>query len=198
MRSRAKNACIKRRGLLISRVWLVMSLALGAAAVRSQQASDVKEPEYVNQFALLGGDGKLAPLEQAPLNFEMKSKRNFVIAPKMTSEQVVQEPKSPVRAPADAHFVVRLHTGGQDPTTMITLRQFQVRKKDRELLKSKASAGILPWSGVKSQSMETSIPVSVKKYGKDSFEVVPAQKLPPGEYAFVGMRNASCFGVDAQ
>jgi hypothetical protein len=46
--------------------------------------------------------------------------------------------------------------------------------------------------------MVRTIAISVKKYGKDSFEIVPSQPLPAGEYAFVVGQNASCFGVDAK
>ncbi len=167
-----------------------------AVLVAQQQAVSVQEPEYANQFALMGPDGKLIPLEQEPLRFETQSKRNFVIAPKVTSEEVVPQQKSPVRAAANAHFVVRLHIGDMDPTTVIKLEKFIVRRKDRELLKTQASAGILPFSNVKSQNKETNIPVTVKKYGTNSFEVTPSQPLPPGEYAFVTSTALSCFGVD--
>ncbi len=190
----------KRAGLMA--MLTVLAAVSGGnlpAKQENAQAPPLKEPEYINQFFRLGNDGQLVPLEQEKLGSQTKSHRNFVISPSVTSEQIVPNPASPVRVPPDAHFVVRLNSGDRDPNTLISLTPFVVKKKDREIPKSKASAGIIPFSGVKSQTApDKSIPVSVKKYGNGSFEIVPTQPLVPGEYAFVTGYSASCFGVDSQ
>jgi hypothetical protein len=104
----------------------------------------------------------------------------------------------PVRVRSDAHFIVRMEIGDVDPATMVQLRPFKVGKGDRELLMHTAGGHV--FGGVKSQAADdTAIAVTVKKFGTKSYEVVPSQPLPPGEYFFtvLGMQ-ADCFGVDTK
>ncbi|MDQ2840319.1 MAG: hypothetical protein M3Y72_04620 [Acidobacteriota bacterium] len=154
------------------------------------------EPEFVNQYFVLN-DGKLQRLENATLKMQSKTSNRFVMV-KGTTSEVVDGTQSPVRVAPDAHFIVRMQTGDIDPTTMIHLKQFKVGKNDRELLMH--SGGAVIFAGTKSKGADdTSIPISVKKYGSKSLEVTPSQPLAPGEYFFSAMgMEADCFSVGAK
>jgi hypothetical protein len=61
------------------------------------------------------------------------------------------------------------------------------------------------FGGVKSKGADdTTIPLNVKKYGKKSFEIIPSQALPVGEYVFtptatgMGASQVYCFSVVAK
>jgi hypothetical protein len=179
----------------------LMTMTAPTRQMRAQSPSAVQEPEYINQFFKLGPEGKLVPLEQQKFAMETKSSRGFM-SNSVASERTVPGPSSPVRVAPDSHFIVKMSAGNMDPSTLIALKPLTVEKKDRALLVAKAKGSFVPFAGgVKSQTPDdNSIAVSVKKYGDGSFEIVPQQPLPPGEYVLAtnsGMMGVSCFGVDA-
>jgi hypothetical protein len=183
---------ILRRNCLMK--FSLLALVLTAFGVLAQETP--AEPEYVNQYFVLRG-GKLDRLEHEALKTQAKVSNRLVVV-KATTSEIVNGTQSPVRVRPDAHFIVRMQTGDVDPATMIKLQPFKVGKSDRELLTH--SGGTHIFGGVHSQAAdETAIPVTVKKYGANSFEVIPSQPLSQGEYFFTVLGlQADCFGVDAK
>ncbi|MGA8027419.1 MAG: hypothetical protein WB992_09750 [Bryobacteraceae bacterium] len=173
---------------------IALTLTLCSACLFAQEAPT--EPEYVNQYYVLK-DGKLERLEHENLKLQHKTNDYFVTV-KGSSIETVNGTHSPVRLGTDAHFIVRMQTGDIDPATMVKLQPFKVGKNDREILMNSGGAHL--FGGVHSKAADDiSIAVTVKKYGTNSFEVVPSRPLAPGEYFFTVMGlQADCFGVDAK
>ena len=182
---------------------LVFSLtasAIPTAALQDTKAA-VEEPQYINQFQEIGPDGKLIPLESQTLARETKTKNHFV-SNSVSSSMTAPNASSPVRVPPTARFVIKAPPGSDsiDPSTLITMRKFTVADGKRTLPQSEAKA--VMFGGVKSSTATPDlIALNFKKYGTSSYEVVPAQPLPPGEYIIGGQSLAAgafCFGVDAK
>jgi hypothetical protein len=172
-----------------------VSYAAPASTTSPTASAEVIEPEYTNKaYALC--DGKLTPLEHVTLTKETRTSSR-VIAAKQVQFDVAKGPKSPVRLPANIHFVMQVNTGGADPADLIHLRIFKVEKKDREFLTTTVSASVV--SGARSKSSDDQfIAITLKKYGALSFEIIPTEPLAAGEYFFQNGLQADCFSVDAK
>ncbi len=176
----------------------VTTLVLGFIVAGSFAQQAVPEPEYVNEAYFLNG-GKLEKAESATLKFRSKTS-NYFVEMKATSSQVASGTHSPLRVPPDAHFVVRVRYLDIDPARVIRLRAFKVGKADREYLLNTFNSHLYGNSNSKS-SEDATIPVTFKKYGSESIEIIPTTPLAPGEY-FIAYSpsgsQVSCFGVDAK
>jgi hypothetical protein len=161
----------------------------------SPSSSDVAEPEYTNRpYALIAG--KLTPLEHVTLTRETRT-TSHVISAKQVQFDVAKGPKSTMRLSANTHFVIQTNTGGADPADLIHLRVFKVEKKNREFLTTTVNASVI--GGAKSHTADdTFVPITIKKYGAASFEIIPSEPLPEGEYFFQNAMQADCFGVDGK
>lgn len=174
----------------------LFALVLSAFSIGVFAQEVPAEPEYVNQYFVLR-NGKLDRLEHDALTMQSKM-RNHIIAIKTTVSQSVSGTQSSIRVRPDAHFVVRMDTGDTDPATMVILQEFKIGKGDREILRGSAGAHVFG-GGHSNTPDATTLPITVKKYGAKSFEVIPSQPLAPGEYFFtVSGSQADCFGVDAK
>ena len=176
--------------------FVIAALALGLLIAVSFAQDAPLEPEYVNQAYLLK-DGKIEKTEIATIKFQTKTTNHFITV-KGTSSEVVLGSRSPVRVPPDAHFIVRLPSSDVDPSTLIKLQVFRIGKDDREFLMHTAKAHI--YGGVSSTPTDDAgVPITIKKYGAKSLEIIPNAPLAPGEYFFPasGMQ-ADCFGVDVK
>ena len=138
------------------------------------------------------------PLELNKATIQTSSKNHFVTN-KVTSVYVVPGSTSSVRVPSTSHFVLKNSTSGgdeADPNTFVNLKKFTIQKDNRTL--PIATAGRVIFGGVKSETAsDESIPITFKKYGVSSYEVVSTQPLLPGEYVFSVLGKLYCFGIDA-
>jgi hypothetical protein len=127
---------------LVAAITLLIGVSGGSAWAQDDAASP-QEPQYNDQFFALGAGGTLTPLEQQKMIHQMKSQNRF-ISVKVTGEEVVPTPASPVRLGPGARFVVR--TGavpdGVDPNTVISLRPFLIERNQRAILKNSAGGFI--------------------------------------------------------
>jgi len=175
---------------------VLTTLVLGMVAAGSFAQEALPEPEYVNEAYLLKG-GKLDKVEMATLKFQSKTS-NYFVSMKGTTSQVIKGSQSPVRVTPDAHFVARLRDLNIDPATFIRLRAFKVGKADREYVMNSFSAHIYGNADSK-PTEDTTLPITFKKYGAESVEIIPSAPLAPGEY-FISFSpsglQVSCFGVD--
>jgi hypothetical protein len=187
---------------------LLLPLALAAAfsvsaapgvsgALFAQEAKPaVQEPEYVYQVFLLGADGKLVALEQQKPTYKTQAHRVPFKGITVTGEYTVPYPESTVRIAPDAHFIVRV-PDGFDPRSVIYLKPFVVETAVRALPVATAKGLYTVRS---TETPDTSLAVTFKKYGKNSVEIIPAKPLDPGEYAFGITGNIAlglaCFAID--
>jgi hypothetical protein len=179
----------------------LVCLIAGAISIPAQQTSSaVAEPQYTYEFAALGADGSLIPLEKQKLLTQHETHNRFIYV-NGTVEQTVQGERSSVRLPGNTSFVVRLFPNMEsiDPNTLVALKPFVVKKGQRQIPEHSGKATM--FTGVKGQAAaDTSIALTFKKYGQSSLEITPTQPLPPGEYVLAangGAQAVSCFGVDS-
>ncbi len=171
----------------------LMSFCLPANA----QAGAPAEPEYVNQFFVLGSNGQLTPLEREPLHHIAKRKNIPFIKAEIEGRQDVDGgPASPVHVGPNPHFVVKMMTGAIDPTTLMHLIQLKFDKQGRYYVTSD-NKGFVFTNGKSAGPQGDAAQLKISKYGQSSLEVQSVQPLPAGEYAFItsGM-IADCFSVD--
>lgn len=95
-----------------------------------------------------------------------------------------------------------------DPSTIVKLIKFKVKKKKRVLLASKTNPTVfvpLPKVGGGVAGGDTdynpgeAIPIQYARYGKESLKITPANPLPPGEYTLAWVapnQRVYCFGID--
>jgi len=152
------------------------------------------EPETAEIFYALH-NGKLLPLERQ--NGTMHSR--FVMP---AAKTVFEFPgaRSPVRFHSEERIEIvvrtRLRPPDADPGAYYLVRQFDSKKKVRELVFS--TGYIVPFGGsTKSDPRYGEVPAEFGAYGDHSLKIVVGP-LPPGEYS-VGrayLHNLFCFGVD--
>jgi len=174
----------------------VLSALLILSLQPLQAVSKIVEPEYIGVFAALDpSTGALIELERRTNTERIKIKGLGFGG----GEAYLQIPgeRSPVRFKGDAvpAFVVRVASQQSDPQSSIRLVSWRVDKRARHISIGKAGAfGV----GATSGAEESLLPFNATRYGEISFKIVPAQSLPPGEYAF-GMadgRESFSFGID--
>ena len=179
--------------MAVQRLFVVVLLFFTGLCANAQKPD---EPQYANQVAALGADGKLTELEKQTAKIEAKG-HSYIVVTKSTVRYAISGPHSPVRTPPGESFVVRLHIGDMDPTTMIHLYKLDADKNSRFYKAAGSSASIL---GAKTDTADpNTVPIKMDKYGDNSYKITTQQPLEPGEYAFVAMGlNAQCFGVDSK
>ncbi|HLH04467.1 MAG TPA: hypothetical protein VKX25_17005 [Bryobacteraceae bacterium] len=179
----------------MSNRWIILT-ALVLSVLRLPAQTTV-EPQYIDQFnALIAG--QLVPLERENAVLDTKSRRNFVITPNTKVFESISGKASPVRLPGNAHFIVKMSTGGRDPQTLIHLKKLVVGKNTRQIPIVTYKVSLIPGGGVKhDRPNDESVPVNISKYGQESLEITSRNPLEPGEYAFLEGHDAQCFGVDA-
>ena len=177
----------------LSRFLLLAALLACALQAHTQ----VVEPTFSNQYNVLQ-EGKLMPLERATGVAQTESHSFLVITPNSKTYQSFPGPSSPIRVGPDAHFILKMTFGDQDPSTIIKLHKLVSTKKDRELIGITVKGSLLPMLGPKVKNTRNdALPVRVQKYGEHSYEIIPEQPLEPGEYGFGFGSELQCFGVDA-
>ena len=170
---------------------------MGTLKAQNDIAPSVAEPQYINSFYALGSKGKLTELDHQQVTaIHVKTKP----LPGYATVKVLVEFKpahASVRLSGDAQFVVKGRTP-LDPSSRFELRLLKVSKDHRELLMSQAHGTIVGATGTTSLD-EGAVPIRFEDYGADSYRILPAQMLSPGEYA-LGLRGVVtelyCFGVD--
>jgi hypothetical protein len=167
-----------------NRAFQFIAVALTACLYQigvSQAATKTVEPEYIGVFVALNrSTGRLMELERHMASQHTKLKALGFGG----GEGYVEIPgeKSPVRFRADAipPFLVRVSSQQVDPQTSVILIRWTVKKGNRQLTVATAGAfGI----GSKTATGDNFLAFNAARYGENSFSIVPAQPLPPGEYA---------------
>jgi hypothetical protein len=126
------------------------------------------EPEDFSVFYYLSSSGQLVPLERA--------------TPTPVSQSTVTLPgeRSSVRLPiaSDMRFIVRVTEDLEKAKPTIQFVRFETRGGARR--------------------MKNSVRIDVKKHGSSSLELIPREKLSPGEYGLsrTTIAQGFCFGLD--
>jgi len=174
---------------------LVVCVLFVALLMLAQDTSPVREPEFIGAFyALDASSGNLLDLERQTPRFQLHTKMMGYRGGKESA--VVPGPRSPVRFKSGSPiaFIVKLETGGQDPTTLISIHSMKSRKNEREV--EMVSVGALGHSS-KSTLDDSAVPINVAKYGQASYKVTSSQTLAPGEYVIASSpRVGYFFGID--
>ncbi|HEV3223740.1 MAG TPA: hypothetical protein VGZ90_12720 [Puia sp.] len=81
-------------------------------------------------------------------------------------------------------FTIKMAMAMMDPTMIIKLYRFDLRKGKREAVLSSQGGA---YSHSKSTSNASEINLNVLKSGSDAYIMIPATRLAPGEYGFINM-----------
>ncbi len=170
--------------------------AADPGATAPEVTEQLSEPKYRNRYYVLT-NGTLKPLEHVALT-ETTKLNSHGFSGSQDQVQIAPGSSSSVQVAPDSHFVVRLANSDIDPETMIHLKPFKVGKEERVIVA--VSTSVTPFRYGKSKVAEdTSVKISINKFGADSLEIIPSTPLEPGEYLFsVDALQADCFGVKAK
>jgi len=169
---------------------LLASMLLACTSIFAQ---DVKpaEPDFVGEDYILNADGTTEPLDKSKFNTSMKAGlkiKQYLEVPGCCSRTKVQATAEPLK------IVIKMKDNSVDPTALITIFKFDV-KKDRTTEVSSTSMLGKSDQGGKIKYLE----FSGKRYGQSSYLLnIVASEL--GEYGILikemGTQNISCFGVN--
>lgn len=139
-------------------------------------------PEFINIIYYCAGDS-LLPVEKT--TGEMKTKVMSYFGGRGGgggASLVIEGPRSPARLKAggDIRFAIKL-SSMTNPSSLLQLYRFDAHKKTRE-----ASAG---------SDRKYIIDCNIRKSGDDVYILIPASRLPPGEYGFQDKMMVNTFGM---
>lgn len=168
-------------------------------SVVGQEVKSPVEPEYLGVYhSLDAGKGSLVALERQSASYSFKMKAMGFGGGKSSIE--IKGGKSPVRFKADQEvaFVVRVGSQQIDPASIVQFVKFDAKKDKRVIVISKV--GAMGVGGATTNMNANAVSFNAAKYGDSSFKIVPAAKLPPGEYGLsgAGSNDVFCFGIDPE
>jgi hypothetical protein len=171
----------------------------GCLRAAGQDAAKPQEPEYVNSVYYLDSTGALTPLAHESVAAEAKV-HAFGLGGVGAGYEIHGE-HSPVHFATGSliEFIVKLERRDVDPATQILLYSLRSGSGKRQLYISRSYYMGL---GKKSDMTNRQVQLNFAQYGQNSVKIVPANTLPPGEYAFAvgsqsSARIAFTFGIDA-
>lgn len=147
------------------------------------------DPTFLNHVYFWAPDSLVA-LEKT--NGEMKTKMKALGFGGGGSAYLLQGARSAIRIKAadNVRFAVKV-SGMMDPSQMIKLYPLDAQKKTREATIS-SSGGMFNKS---TKNNSGGIEYNVQKSGADVYLLIPASRLPPGEYGFMNMMQATSSGT---
>jgi hypothetical protein len=169
---------------------LLASMLLACTSIFAQ---DVKpaEPDFVGEAYILKADGTTEPLDKSKFNITMKPGlkiKQYLEVPGCCSRTKVQASAEPLKV------VIKMKDNSVDPTALINIFKFEVKKDRTTEVSSTALMGKSDQGG-KIKYAE----FSGKKYGQSSY-LLTIVASEPGEYGILikemGNQNISCFGVN--
>ena len=167
-------------------------------------AQDVNEPEFIGDVYLLQADGSFVKLDREVCSIKAKSNalsalpllgsvKSFMSIKGAETKVRINKENQPIQ------FVVKCKDNSLSPETLISIVQFEKKKKERRFNMGKTS--IL---GGSEYGIAESLPYEAEKYGESSYKItitglesgeygimVSEQDVEPGSY--IAYR---CFGID--
>jgi hypothetical protein len=154
---------------------------------------DVKpaEPDFVGEAYILKADGTTEPLDKSKFNTTIKPGfkiKQYLEVPGCCSRVKVQATAEPLKV------VIKMKDNSVDPTSIINIFKFEVKKNRTTEVSSTALLGKSDEGGkIKYADF------SGKKYGQSSY-LLTIVASEPGEYGILikemGNQNISCFGIN--
>jgi hypothetical protein len=169
---------------------LLVSMLLVCTSIFGQ---DVKpaEPDFVGEAYILKADGTTEPLDKSKFNVTIKPGfkiKQYLEVPGCCSRVKVQTTAEPLK------IVIKMKDNSIDPTSIINIFKFEVKKNRTTEVSSTALLGKSDEGGkIKYADF------SGKKYGQSSY-LLTIVASEPGEYGILikemGNQNISCFGIN--
>jgi hypothetical protein len=169
---------------------LLVSMLLVCTSIFGQ---DVKpaEPDFVGEAYILKADGTTEPLDKSKFNTTIKPGfkiKQYLEVPGCCSRVKVQATAEPLK------IVIKMKDNSVDPTSIINIFKFEVKKNRTTEVSSTALLGKSDEGGkIKYADF------SGKKYGQSSY-LLTIVASEPGEYGILikemGNQNISCFGIN--
>jgi len=166
-------------------------------------AQNVKEPEFLGEIFLLQANDGFVKLSKEAASIKSKSS-GLAVVPLMGSVKSfisIKGPEAEVRVSKESksiQFIVKCENNSSNPEDLISLVQFEKKKKERRYLMGKTSVlGGSEMEGI------VSLPYEAEKFGESSYKIT-VTGLEPGEYGIFSSEQSTvgafytfrCFGID--
>lgn len=173
-------------------------------SLMSGYAQDTKEPDFLGDIYFIQTDGTYVKMDREVCS--IKTKTNIVpglsILNSVKSFMSIKGPEAKIRVTKDnqpIQFIVKCKDNSLSPETLISVAQFEKKKKERRFNMGKTS--IL---GGSEYGITESLPYEAEKYGESSYKIT-ITGLEPGEYGIMVSEQDvepgsyiayRCFGID--
>lgn len=164
-------------------------------SVLSSVAQSVSEPEFIGEVYLLTSDSTFVKLKKETGGIKAKSGASAFVpmVGAVKSYLTLKGTESETRVAASTEpvqLIIRCEDNDQDPTDLITVMQFEKKKKERRYMMSKVSV-----LGGASMDGMSGLPYEAQRYGESSYKIV-VSGLQTGEYGLmVSAGESATFGI---
>ena len=176
---------------------LILFLVIQSSFGQGTQSSTVKVPDipFVNHIYGLAPNNTLIELEQADAHYIMKPPVPFQ---KQESGYSIPGDQSPVRIKGSdslsLRFVIKMASSSMDPSFVVKLYQMKGKKGNRDAILYSSHDMYYHNS---SEDKSPGIRLNFQKAANDVFIIVPAVRLPSGEYGFMNTQLVNGGGMHA-
>jgi len=179
---------------------LMITIVSMMAAMSGFSQTEIAEPEFIGQVIVVNADSTTTLLQKEQASMKASS-TSFGLIPipgsglldKTKTNMVVKGKEAPVTLnQGRLTFIVRAEKNDIDPTSVMGVFQFEVKKGKRQF---KIAEGSLT-GGFDFSISFNNVKYVAKKYGENSYLVV-IENAEPGQYGIVlnDIHNISTFGV---
>lgn len=170
-------------------------LAIAFFACTTIMAQGIKEPDFVGEVVVINPDSTTTKLISEKATLKTKSGlgsmvpvvgaiKSYMIVKGAASSVVVSAKNNPIQ------FIVRSDGNEKDPTSIMSIVKFEVKKKERRAYMGKTS--LISGSDV---GLPESLPFTGEKFGESSYKLTA--NLEPGEYGImVGGQEEGTFFME--
>ena len=183
---------------------ILFTVLVGLFTSFTSFAQTVQEPEFIGEVYLLTSDSTYISLSKTPAAVKAKSGLSAMVplVGTVKSYMIVKGTQAETRIPAAnglVQFIVRAENNDFDPSGMVSVMPFEVKKKERRVLMNQVSV----LRGSSSESLD-GLPYKFEKYGEHSYKIT-LENAQTGEYGIMILENEQstatfpgfrCFGID--
>jgi hypothetical protein len=145
------------------------------------QNQEVPKPEFMNQpYGYLKNSSKLIPLAKETADIKAGIKMSYKFAGLSSNTEI--------SVSSDISFLI--NAADASALTYITLYKLETTKKNRQV--EVIALGV----GKADTKEENVILYNIRQHAEDVYELVPAEELAKGEYAFITQLGSFTFSVE--
>ncbi|MFI5154992.1 MAG: hypothetical protein ACHQEM_02340 [Chitinophagales bacterium] len=174
-------------------IGLILLFAFQASFSQGTSTAKIPDIPFVNHIYGLAADNTIIELEQADAHYMMKPPVPFQ---KQESGYSIHGDQSPVRLKGNdsLRFVIKMASSSMDPSFIIRLYQLKGKKGNRDAVLNSSQD---MYYHNKNEDNSAGIRLNYQKAANDVFIIIPAMRLPAGEYGFMNTTLMNGGGMHA-